>query len=275
MAVKWAVANGNWSDGTTWNDGVVPTIGDDVYLNGFVVTIPNSSTYISVKSINNGETPATGNFGGYLNGGYRSGTTSYLYLNCDIYVSAANYFWYDGNRPNTLYINGNIIVEESAQLLPNHSSYGNVIYCTGNINARGIMIGNSSSPRLHCVGNVTARGASFVPASINEVNIVGNLNVTEDTVKAEALIINGSITYKSTDNTMGVRYTTLNILNPDTFTWKDVTEPRSNPFIILTDADMNNRQQYPPENEVKEGTEYVWGEKVGTYKQPPESVVLK
>ena len=40
---------------------------------------------------------------------------------------------------------------------------------------------------------------------------------------------------------------------------------------------MNNRQQYPPEDEVKEGTEYVWGEKVGTYtpNYPPESVVLK
>jgi hypothetical protein len=74
---------------------------------------------------------------------------------------------------------------------------------------------------------------------------------------------------------LGVRYTNINILNPDTFTWKDISEPRSNPFIIVTNADMNNRQQYPPENEVKEGTEYVWGEKVGTYQQPPEAVVLK
>ena len=29
MAVKWAVANGNWNTGATWNDGVVPVSGDE------------------------------------------------------------------------------------------------------------------------------------------------------------------------------------------------------------------------------------------------------
>lgn len=272
MAVKWAVANGNWNAGTTWNDGDVPTIGDDVYLNGFVIAIPNSTAYISVKSINNGETPTTGNFGGYLSGGYRNASTSYLYLNADIHACAPNYFWYDGSRHMSLFINGNIKVDANSQLLPNGGSYVHNIYCTGNIYALGILIGNSSPGNFEVVGSVTV--GSSIRASMNNVSVIGILNI-EGIIVTTTFTINGSITYKSTDNTMGVGYTTLNVLNPDTFTWKDVTEPRSNPFIIVTNAEMNNRQQYPAENKVKEGTEYVWGEKVGTYQAPPEAVVLK
>ena len=52
MAVKWAVANGQWSAGTTWNDGAVPTGGDDVYLNGHNVTLDLNAT-ITCKSISN------------------------------------------------------------------------------------------------------------------------------------------------------------------------------------------------------------------------------
>ncbi|MBQ3990233.1 MAG: hypothetical protein II630_05275, partial [Bacteroidales bacterium] len=101
----------------------------------------------------------------------------------------------------------------------------------------------------------------------------GNLTANGGGFYGKIGTINGIITYSGA--TTGFAFGNYTIQNPDTFTWKDVTEPRSNPFIILTDAEMNNRQQYPAENEVKEGTEYVWGEKVGTYQAPPESVVLK
>lgn len=39
MADKWAVANGNWSAGATWNGGTVPQAGDNVYANGKAVTV--------------------------------------------------------------------------------------------------------------------------------------------------------------------------------------------------------------------------------------------
>lgn len=50
MANKWAVQDGNWSDGSTWNDGVIPTITDDVYCNNKTITIPSS---IEAKTISN------------------------------------------------------------------------------------------------------------------------------------------------------------------------------------------------------------------------------
>lgn len=39
MAFRSAVANGNWSNPTTWNAGVIPAAGDYVSSNGFTVTI--------------------------------------------------------------------------------------------------------------------------------------------------------------------------------------------------------------------------------------------
>lgn len=39
MATKWAVGNGNYSAGATWNGGTVPEATDDVYADGKTVTI--------------------------------------------------------------------------------------------------------------------------------------------------------------------------------------------------------------------------------------------
>ena len=50
MATRRAVANGNWSATGTWNGGVVPTNGDTVYANGFVVTIDQN---IDIGGANN------------------------------------------------------------------------------------------------------------------------------------------------------------------------------------------------------------------------------
>jgi hypothetical protein len=39
MANVYAVANGNWSAGATWNTGSVPTSADDVFANNFTVNV--------------------------------------------------------------------------------------------------------------------------------------------------------------------------------------------------------------------------------------------
>lgn len=289
MAVKWAVANGNWSAGASWNDGVVPTSDDDVFLNGYTIGCPTTNyTYINAKSISNGENPNTGRTGGILQGGYSSGNNQYRYINANLEVYSTDII--KGGNHDYCYINGNVNVH-SGRLVDDTSSWSRRIYITGNVDASGILVGSGGASILEINGNATLRvmcmqanttftcnGLLILYAS--QSNASGTSTISALISRSNALLIsgtikvNGYIHYESTSNTMGVRSATLNILNPDTFTWKDVTEPRSNLFIIVTDAEMNNRQQYPAENKVKEGTEYVWGEKVGTYQQPPESVVL-
>lgn len=50
MAIKYAVTNGNWSNSSTWNGGVLPTSADDVYSNNFIVTINQNVTVLSIRN---------------------------------------------------------------------------------------------------------------------------------------------------------------------------------------------------------------------------------
>ena len=285
MAVKWAVANGNWSVGATWNDGVVPAVGDEVYLNGRVVTL-GISTNIGNGTISNGTNPMTGVSGGYL----RSANTSSMQTLVANMNAASSYLLYMQGPNitivgNVLTENGNLINRGSATSL-NVTISGNTIVGNGSFIAN-----NNGSVSLVINGNVTAQSTLIETAGVSQITINGTASISKNEYVPTLVInsnlfanngsfyglngtIGGNIEYTSTNGAVGFDYANKSFLNPN-FTWKDVTEPRSNPFIILTNAEMNNRQQYPAENEVKEGTEYVWGEKVGTYQAPPESVVLK
>ncbi len=65
MAIRYAVAAGNWSDAATWDGGVtLPTVGDTVYSNTFIVTINQD---ILVDKITNNICPTTGLSGGSFN----------------------------------------------------------------------------------------------------------------------------------------------------------------------------------------------------------------
>jgi len=60
MALRAAVANGNWSNPATWNGGVLPSAGDIVASNNFVVTIDqniNVDRLINSSAISNGTVP--------------------------------------------------------------------------------------------------------------------------------------------------------------------------------------------------------------------------
>ena len=299
MAVKWAVANGNWSAGTTWNDGVVPTNGDYVYLDGYTITVDASFT-IGNGTISNGTNPVTSLSGGSL--GISDQKTYYITANFECYqtmliASVA------GGR----FIIGNIKTYNGASFFSQNSINTVDITITGNVVANGGFLFNRSASATAAInaiinGNVeltnctvfngryngiktltvngnlylTSGGISSADTVLLDIcTINGNLsNVYGRTIKATTITITGNIEYASNTGGMGVFASTLNVGNSATFTWKDVSNPRTNPFVMLTDAEMNNRQQYPSEDEVKQGVEYVWGEKVGTYQQPPESVVL-
>lgn len=53
MTIRYAVASGNWSSTATWNGGTLPAPGDDVYANGFTVSINQSIDVKSLKRLAN------------------------------------------------------------------------------------------------------------------------------------------------------------------------------------------------------------------------------
>jgi len=62
MAIRYATVAGLWSDVSTWDGGTtIPTVGDEVYANGFMVTV---KVDIEVSFISNRTCPSTSIIGG-------------------------------------------------------------------------------------------------------------------------------------------------------------------------------------------------------------------
>jgi hypothetical protein len=51
MAVRYAVATGNWSNTATWDGGTLPASGDDVYADGKTVTIDQNVTVANIYNL--------------------------------------------------------------------------------------------------------------------------------------------------------------------------------------------------------------------------------
>lgn len=85
MAIKYAITNGNWSDGSTWSTGTVPTVDDYVYLNGYTVGIFQNQP-IYADSISNLENSDYGIVeGGKLNSSEAYSATNVVTINANIH----------------------------------------------------------------------------------------------------------------------------------------------------------------------------------------------
>lgn len=85
MAVRWAVANGNWSATATWNGGTLPGVDDDVHADGRAVTINQNITVKSLRTTQRSGGTAGGSFtanvaGRTVNADTIAGTTVCLNL---------------------------------------------------------------------------------------------------------------------------------------------------------------------------------------------------
>ena len=71
MALRYAVATGNWSNTATWDGGTLPTASDDVFSNGFTVTIDGTRTVLSIRNTLNASAPTIAVGGQFIfaNGG--------------------------------------------------------------------------------------------------------------------------------------------------------------------------------------------------------------
>lgn len=84
MPDRWAVANGNWNNTATWNGGTLPGSGDDVFADGFSVTINQDVTVLSLRTTQRSGGTAGGSFNvsgqRIINADTYAGTTNCLSL---------------------------------------------------------------------------------------------------------------------------------------------------------------------------------------------------
>lgn len=133
MATIYAVQSGDWSDTTTWDGGVVPSGGDDVYTNGYVVAIDES--VIADKLTNKAD------------GGLGISTGGYFTVSTNISI-AFDYF-----EPSGLGEDGLIQILANCDLIIT----GNI--SSGESGGNGLYIGDNSitEVNLTCSG-IIARG---------------------------------------------------------------------------------------------------------------------
>jgi hypothetical protein len=152
MAIRYAVATGNWSSTATWNGGTLPTSADDVFANGFTVQVNQNVTVLSLNT-----TAASGvNNGGNFN--FSAG--GFTVVADTIQAGSSNVLAVGGSASGTYTITANTM---NAGITPNtgfvlfiNSASSNVII-TGNINAyAGGGIDAPSCVSTTINGNVTA-----------------------------------------------------------------------------------------------------------------------
>ena len=212
-----------------------PQAGDVVYLNGHHITANHSVTFLG--KVTNGLNPYTNRSGGGFTGMY-----SQTHQFAEIEVVNENFM--AGSTNNAITIS---FFAQNINLIGT-----GVLYQKGTANLTVNISGNVVRSSHNYLCNVVCENTYLFSGT--------------------SATINGNLQYSNYEPIKGfIRATTINV--PDTF---EITRTDDIGITaIFTKYTMNNRQQYPSEDVVKQGVEYVWGEKVGTYEAPPESVVLK
>ena len=209
MANIKAVANGNWSNTATWDGGILPTSADDVFANGFTVTINGTFTVLSIRNTSGTGIVAGGQFI-YANGGNLTCTAAQA-----IYVGIASVPTLEMTlaSPNTATFNGSVLtITLTNNFIPIRLSNTGTLNCNGNYSidfggAGRNIISVTSTGTLNIVGNVssTANAIGTVTLSITAaatVNITGNVSGTaSNTTITSATIVMSSGTLNITGNT--------------------------------------------------------------------------
>jgi hypothetical protein len=234
MALRYAVASGNWSNPATWDGGTLPTSADDVFSNNRTVTIDGTFTVLTIRNTANASPViAVGGQFIYANGGNLTCTA----LNGIITSTTTPPLEMTLASPNTGTFNGSVLA------MPNVGNSRIIRHSgTGTLNLNGTysptlggngksLISVTSTGTLNVVGDVTS-GVPAAGINLNTitmgtagtVNIIGNvygpisnsvtsativvsagtLNITGNTVASNmpAVYLTGAVTY----NQIGIVY---------------------------------------------------------------------
>lgn len=190
MALRYAVANGNWSSTSTWDGGTLPTSADDVYSNNFTVTIDQDVTVLSIR--NTAGAPAVA--GGFFQ------LNDTRTLNCTatgIVCGSVDTLRYSGTTSATI-VSNLVVSATTTNVRPLlHSGSGTLTVTTVNSDIVGgsttgrHAISFTGSGTLTINGNVRGGTSSAVygiaMTGSGTINIVGNVS-GGTTTTAHALI---------------------------------------------------------------------------------------
>lgn len=150
MANRYAVATGNWSDTATWDGGTLPTAGDAVRPNGFVVTIDQDITVDELT--NNAAAPAVAG-GSFAFGAGRT-------ITADIIVRA------------TLGTNGSFVVATYGS--GTSTINGDVLHLMAGVSSRVIEVNGSAGGVLTVNGDVYHAGATSGGSGLRSILLAGD-----------------------------------------------------------------------------------------------------
>lgn len=229
MALRYAVASGNWSNTATWDGGTLPTAADDVFSNNFTVTIDGTFTVLSIRNTSNAAAPiilAGGQFR-YANGGNLTCTTAQA-----IFVgSTTPTLEMTLASPNTGTFNGSVLTLTAITnyIAIRHSSSG-TLNCNGNYNIDGIVntrniIAVTSTGILNVVGDLSSTTTSssglmnvVSMATAGTINITGNITASTNTILTSATVNASSGTVNITGNTTANTTPAVNLSGAVTYT---------------------------------------------------------
>ena len=172
MADRWAVANGNWSNTATWNGGTLPTAADDVFADGFSVTINQNVTVLSVRTTQRSGGTAGGGF--TLNAGFA--------LTADVIAGTTTCVTFNATSPNSATITGNCtggsIVQRYGALNDSTGTLTITGDCTGGTGTLATGAWNQSTGTLTIIGNCAGGPGPSATGVRNEaagvLTIIGN-----------------------------------------------------------------------------------------------------
>lgn len=208
MAIRYAVANGVWSNTATWDGGTLPASNDDVFSNNRTVTIDQNITAITLRNTSNvspvvtagGQFIVTGNTGtriitltdvttGIRSNGLTFGTVALVVNSTSGATVTINSAFNNPGSVQAFFCNGscvlNLVGNSNATYGPllntTTSANGGTLNILGNITGSifggntSIVIG-STTYTINITGNVTGNADSVLAVGASNVaNITGNI----------------------------------------------------------------------------------------------------